>query len=699
MKLKLLILILAMIIVVPIAFADFNYSMFEDFNDASISTTKWPTNTGYEIHGTNVYEGNGSGRGFNGKLDALGNDNISYDGYTVISSWIYDEDCGLPSEVWFAVHNGGATFQIFNQFGNWYYTGGGNPDTDTGVSCTVGSGDVAGDYVNLKVLVDNVANKIGAVIGTPVSGYTTLINNVTIPTIGDLQRFSIASYDGFSYNWFDKIEIWNYTLHGYNMSSGVVTPINVTIIDPSNNELIGISNLSAMGGNIPVYLNWTGADNTNCTLNDTKWTMYSIVHNVTGYGEFTYKNNTGLSDGNYSLTANCSSALPGWTSGYASVNFTLNTSFSFDDCTINGFQVLNFTTYNMTNNLQINTSINYNFDYYVGIYHKNYSTSSLSTASKLFCINQDIGSSFKADITIEYGVNGGYNFNYITSATTLTIPVQNISLYITDDTTLAKFTVTDNTGTKIENVYISILKWDIATSTFKLQNQLKTDLNGEALGYITLYNTWYKFILTYGGVVYLDTEPAKVSSTTVNFVINFASDYYETGTTSLNMYSVLAFSNTSHVFTNTYANKPTTATQVCMEVQQQSLNGVIDVGTTCDTAVSGSLLISLIGDPNGTYTADSYTVIDSKNIQLRTLSVDFDTTWRQFGMMGVFVSFLLIVSVVMIGLWNIAAAILFMTIGFIVTNIMGLIHIQLMWIVTLIALAIIAIVRINKGYG
>jgi len=43
---------------------------------------------------------------------------------------------------------------------------------------------------------------------------------------------------------------------------------------------------------------------------------------------------------------------------------------------------------------------------------------------------------------------------------------------------------------------------------------LKTDEQGEALGNIVLDTAWYKFMVEYEGVTYLDTTPTKMTSTT-----------------------------------------------------------------------------------------------------------------------------------------------------------------------------------------
>lgn len=373
-------------------------------------------------------------------------------------------------------------------------------------------------------------------------------------------------------------------------------------------------------------------------------------------------------------------------------------TFNIDNCTIYTTPAINFTSYNITDGTLLNTSLRYYFDYYMNDIHKNYSTSAININTKTFCIYPpNLG--IYADITIEYGIGEAYNFNYYSLGTLLNSTVQYIPLYTTDETTLTKFTVTDNIGTKIPNVYISVLRWDAGTGTFQQQSVLKTDYNGEAIGYINLYNTWYKFILTYEGVVYLDTEPAKVSSNLVNFVINFQSDYYAAGVTSLNMYSALSFSNTTKIFTNTYANKPATASEVCLSVEQQTLNGVVFINESCGTTDAGSLTVNIGATPTGTYTATSYAVIDEKDLNLKTLSVDFDYTWKTFGLAGIFVSFLLITALALLGLWNIAAAIVLMLVGFIITNILGLIHMQLTWLITLIVLGVIAIIRIFKGWG
>ena len=367
--------------------------------------------------------------------------------------------------------------------------------------------------------------------------------------------------------------------------------------------------------------------------------------------------------------------------------------FFLDNCTSYNNHSLNISFFNATDDARVNATIKIFFNYSFQGVNKNYSLSTTAYWQDI-CIAPS-GGTFITDMHIQYS-GGDITFNYIDDDLTLTNESQSINLYTVDDTTAVKFTVTDTGGQTLEGVEIKVLEFDVGTGIYKLTQQLRTGVNGEAIGRLELLDTFYKFILVYQGQVRLDTSPETISSDTLLFQIDLNDDYYTTATTGIGVYTDLTFENTTTTFTCAW-NSLVNLTQVCVKVEKHTLNGIFDINLTCSTGDSGAIT-AMIGENvnESTYVANCYATSNEGSLQLDTLSVSFNYDWKEYGEEGVWVSWLLIITLTMVGLWNIAVAIILMCIAVVVVVIMGFFHLTLTYLIGFILLGIITAIRLNK---
>lgn len=381
-------------------------------------------------------------------------------------------------------------------------------------------------------------------------------------------------------------------------------------------------------------------------------------------------------------------------------NESITPGIFIDNCTSYTNQSLRFRFLNGTNYSSVQATINAHFSYYNdelgGITTKNYSFSTVDNETYICKYPENV--TVFTDIHIDYTTDGTSIFTYKANRTMLGNTTQTIDLHISDSTTLTTFTVKDTTDTELEGAYIKILKWDVGNNEFKLVSQLETDFNGEALGHVNQYDTWYKFMITYNGKLVLDTEPTKVTSDTVNFVVNLEADFYSQGLTGSGMYATLTFDNTSKFFTFTWDDLGTNIDKACLVIEKHTINGITNVNSSCSStpSPSGSIVLG-IGDDVGTNTYIAKAYVNNANTIVRTLEKSFADTWRKFGTEGVWVTFLFVLTLTMIGVWNIAVAILLAIVGIITANVLGFMYMQVAWVLAIAVIGIIVIIRINRG--
>jgi len=165
-------------------------------------------------------------------------------------------------------------------------------------------------------------------------------------------------------------------------------------------------------------------------------------------------------------------------------------------------------------NVTINAFINYSWEL-----NDEYKELTLSMDNKSFYLYKyPEDQVITANVQIDYSTNDA-TFSYFNSNMSFDQTQQNLTLYVSDDTTTVTFTVFDENDDRISDVYITVKEWDVGSGSYYTTQILKTDTNGEALGEIVLDDAWYVFELIYLGETVLTTEKTKITSTSKNFWI------------------------------------------------------------------------------------------------------------------------------------------------------------------------------------
>jgi hypothetical protein len=167
--------------------------------------------------------------------------------------------------------------------------------------------------------------------------------------------------------------------------------------------------------------------------------------------------------------------------------------------------------------------------------------------------------------------------------------------------------VVDASGNGIENAFVNIQKWDIATNTYNTVNVIQTDPEGKSVADLNLNGIWYRYQVTYNGILYLVTAPLIETQTTRILTINTqAGTSYNNFN---NVYGDVAFNNNTNTFTFTFTDTTGAVGQGCLEVTKLTAGSTTTVAYYCINASSGTAIYT--ATENGTYVANGIAVLTS----------------------------------------------------------------------------------------
>ncbi len=283
---------------------------------------------------------------------------------------------------------------------------------------------------------------------------------------------------------------------------------------------------------------------------------------------------------------------------------------------------------------------------------------------------------------------------YLTNAT-LDNTTEYINLYLTPNSTSVTFSVDDENDDSVSDVYIHILKYDLATNSHVTNSIIRTGENGEAIGEIVLTTQWYKFLLVLNGETKLESEPVKITSTTRNFRINLAENDFAHYDEATNVTTGLTFTNSTGNFAFTWVNPTGIAKRACLNVIRRSITDDVEIGETCQNAASGTILINAGDTLDYTFIATG-TISGSPFLLTNMLEVSFDEGYKKWGKDGIFASFFLRLALALTGIWNPVVAIIMLILADIGMMAMGLYSWSWTTFVVYIIMAFITMIRVGK---
>jgi len=547
-------------------------------------------------------------------------------------------------------------------------------------------------YYNITSVNSSIAN---CNLWTNFTGTWVLNQTNTTPVINNTNNsFNINSFSNFgSYK-------WNVNCSDVDGNSDIGN-IDYTFTNELNYSYGFISDVLELSyQKLNFTINTTGLTSTDAalyydgtiqTLTKTSYTDYDFynINLLTPSG-----NNTIVQvDWIYNVTGNGGLSLQN-----VSLNQTINGIY-IDNCAIYQTEAINFSMRRDDTNALMDSTLKGYFKIWVNSISQ-FRTFNLTWGTgknHSICIYPNTGS-YNVYAQMEYETATAdfesVKTYYLTNAT-LNNQTEQINLYLTANTTDVTFSVSDENDDAVQEVYINILKYDIATNSHTTNSIIKTDSNGEAIGAIKLTTQWYKFILIKNGEVIYESEPVKITSTTRNFRVTLEQDYFSHYEVANNITTGLTFTNSTGNFAFTWANPTGIAKNACLKVIRRSIYDDSLIGETCQNAASGTILIN-VGDKSDYTFLATGTISGSPLLLTDVLEVSFNEGYKKWGKDGIFMSFFVRLAFALMGIWNPIVAIILLILADIGMIAMGLYSMSWTTIMIYIILAIITIMKVGK---
>lgn len=462
-----------------------------------------------------------------------------------------------------------------------------------------------------NVIFNLTANTYGA---TQLKNFSAIITNAQ----WNYTQTQSSTTGNASFN-LDKAYVYNLTV---SLNQGDF-PYNVTFtnINVSSNYLFNYSILNLTARSLV-----TNASISNFNASIYAWTSGVNQTRNTTTGQLLYY---GPID-----TVNVLLNASGFT--YVAQNTTL--TFGMNNLTMYAYtaQSVNVTFRNeLTNNIITGTNITLELISSVASY--NYST---TTGTLYF----DLVS--PASYTLRFGAsNYTERFAYINISERSN---QNITLYLLASTLTTNVTITviNENAQNVENAFVRVLKYDLASNSYIERETQFTDYAGQMRFASEFNSEYYQFIVEYPlGTVVLTTAPAYIISTSLTLQINTRStdtsidDY-------LNVDSTLTFNSLTNNFRGTFSNSQNILDNACIFVYRTDLN-ISLFNSSCSTigSQSGTILVGVTNISGRAYRADMYYNISGELYYVRSLTKSFEqgTDWGVWGLVIVAVITMLLV--------------------------------------------------------
>jgi hypothetical protein len=294
--------------------------------------------------------------------------------------------------------------------------------------------------------------------------------------------------------------------------------------------------------------------------------------------------------------------------GTVIINTTTQTqtvnNITFNICTVPTGLALNFTTYDTSTNLPLNSTFEATFSYYAEggsgnvLAEYNYQNLSENRSNYLFCLNSS-GLNVTLDAFVSFAATGYDRREYIIDDGTIGNFTVAIPLFLTQTilTDVVTFTIEDQNYDPIPGALVTVQRWNVGTNTYSTIGMFETDNKGQGIMDLELYNTWYRAIVSLDGQVIHTEKVRKLATTEWNILIDLEiqNPFDLFGTIS----KALTYDNDTQIVTYTWMDSSGYTNEGCMSVRKLTPTGYQAVYSACVETVAGSINYQFI--QNGTY--------------------------------------------------------------------------------------------------
>jgi len=418
---------------------------------------------------------------------------------------------------------------------------------------------------------------------TLVSG---VMNSTSFALVQNLYNATIYANDTAG-NVGSQVVSWDYLLLQSN------TSYNPTALETSSQTFIFVGEKATAVTSISARMFYNGTERTS--------TIISSGNNVNITNTFEIPQGSGSRNFFWEVTMVTST-------GTIIVNTTTQTqtvsNITFNICTVPTGLALNFTTYDTSTNLPLDSAFEATFSYYAAggsgevLAEYNYQNLTENRSNYLFCLNST-GLNVTLDAFISYSKIGYDRREYIINEGTIGNFTVAIPLFLTQTTLtdVVTFTLEDQNYDPIPGAIVTVQRWNVGTNTYSTIGVFETTSAGQGIMDLELYNTWYRVTVTLDGQIIYTSGVQKIASTEWNILINLEvqNPYDLFGTISKG----LTYDNATQIVTYTWSDSSGYTNNGCLVVNKLTPSGYTTIYSACSETVAGSINYQLV--QNGTY--------------------------------------------------------------------------------------------------
>lgn len=367
---------------------------------------------------------------------------------------------------------------------------------------------------------------------------------------------------------------------------------------------------------------------------------------------------------------------------------------------------INLTSYDEKNLTRINPFYSAgNIEYWLGSgsASKNYSFSNLSVADERICLERNLTYYINANIEYAQYQNGtGYKKrNYYFDNSTLTNITNNLSLYLLHEDYSTSFIleVLDIQTRPVVDALVYIMRYYPGSGLYKIVQVAKTDANGKSNAFYEVETAEYMHLISKDGVNLLTTDKQKVVPESSPYTLSFTtgtavSKPWDSFELNSSWNTALSYNDTTKMVTFSYIDLTSSISFGRLLVEQLSAtNRTITICDINSTQPSASLQCNLT-DYSGNFVAKGYLGNNPSTLE-RVINFIISSAIDTFGKTGLFVAFILILTVAMAFIWSPTAMIISTNLTFVALNLIGIIAFSPTVIFSVLGVSLLLIILIK----
>jgi len=348
--------------------------------------------------------------------------------------------------------------------------------------------------------------------------------------------------------------------------------------------------------------------------------------------------------------------------------------------TTNPNDFINITVRNETSQGRINSIIDASFRFWLGSgnVYKNYSIdSSVATASYAFSSNQNNTLNVSAIINVK--ASNFHERTFYFNKERWSNASTPINLYLQDTGTSIILSITDPGLVPVVDYYVNVYRYYPENNTYVIIEKGKTDAYGQVVARLIEPNTIkYQFeFLDSNNIIKKRTGDMTIACRTticvLPFVIEDTVDDFARFDNITDFEYSLTFSNITNSFSYLWNDVTGNVIITRLLVKKMSLNGTQIICNSTSTSLSGSLSCN-VGSSSASYTAYVYRRAAGKSeVLISILNIKVGDTSEIYGVEGLFWSFILLMTLVGVGIYNPGVGVLLFLGGFVGMGVLGII--------------------------